>query len=372
MNKAIVSKPQRRVSQATRQAISDCDIHPAPKSMEKDIYARLDKRWRDHIAEYGAPMRSGFLNGVTYPKGQPQASRRDAFLPDGGFPGSDLAFMRKQHLDANNVQLGVMLPLRVGLGLQNQDLAAVLCRAANDWQVDDWTSQEPRLKGSVLIPYEDPVASVREIERCAGRPDFVQVEFLSRCSEPMGNRKYWPIFEAAQAAAKPIAVHAFGYGGWPVTGSGWPSYYMEDMAAHSQSMQAMVTSVVFEGVFERFPGTRLVLVEGGLAWLPSLAWRLDKLWSQMRSECPHVKRPPSEYIREHIWLTSQPIEEPQDRNQLVDVMDWIGWDKILFASDYPHWDFDDPAHVLPVKISKTQAQMFFLDNAKKLYGIDSD
>src|SRR5690606_12592456 len=161
----------------------------------------------------------------------------------------------------------------------------------------------------------------------------------------------------------------FGYGGWPVTGSGWPSYYMEDMIAHSQSMQSLVASVVLEGVFERFPGTRLVLVEGGLAWLPTLAWRLDRLWAQMRSEVPHVKRPPLEFIRDHIWRTSQPIEEPQNRSQIVDVIDWIGWDRVLFASDYPHWDFDDPAHILPVKISKEQRQSFFIENAKKLYGI---
>ena len=57
---------------------------------------------------------------------------------------------------------------------------------------------------------------------------------------------------------------------------------------------------------------------------------------------PHLKRPPSEYLREHFWFTTQPIEEPEDPDHLVEMFDWIGWDRMLFSTDYPHWDFDDP------------------------------
>ena len=62
----------------------------------------------------------------------------------------------------------------------------------------------------------------------------------------------------------------------------------------------------------------------------------------MRDEVPHVKMPPSEYIREHFWVTTQPMEEAEDPEHLIDVMNWIGLDRIMFSSDYPHWDFDDP------------------------------
>ena len=67
----------------------------------------------------------------------------------------------------------------------------------------------------------------------------------------------------------------------------------------------------------------------------------------MRSEVPHLKKKPSEYIRQHIWVTTQPMEEPEDRQHLFDTMEWIGWDRLLFASDYPHWDFDDPFRAFP-------------------------
>ena len=151
-------------------------------------------------------------------------------------------------------------------------------------------------------------------------------------------------------------MHAFGFGGNPITASGWPSYYIEEMVGHSQCQQTALASLVLEGVFERYPKLKMVMIEAGFGWAPSLAWRLDKSWERLRSEVPHVKRPPSEYIREHIWWTTQPMEDPERREHLFDVIDWIGWDKLLFATDYPHWDFDDPSRVLPPGVSRRQSR----------------
>ncbi len=193
--------------------------------------------------------------------------------------------------------------------------------------------------------------------------------FLSRTAEPLGQRKYWPIFAAAERAKLPIAVHAFGYGGFPVTGGGWPSYYIEEMVGHAQCCQALLSSLVLEGVFERFPGTRVLLIEAGIAWLPSLMWRLDKHWQRLRSETPHLKRQPSEYIREHVWLTTQPMEEPERRKHFHDMVEWIGIDRLLFATDYPHWDFDDPLWSIPVRLDESAKEALFRGNARTFYGL---
>jgi hypothetical protein len=99
-----------------------------------------------------------------------------------------------------------------------------------------------------------------------------------------------------------------------------------------------------------------------------MAWRLDSLWTQFKDEVPHLKRPPSEYIRDHFWFTTQPADEPEKAEHLRQVFDWIGWDKILFASDYPHWDYDDPAHALPIKMTEQQKRGIFLENARAVYG----
>jgi predicted TIM-barrel fold metal-dependent hydrolase len=368
MNVNVAPGKERRAATPAKQAIADCDLHPTPNTL-KELYPYLEPRWHQHLEMFGTLRRHGYQHGPAYPKGQPDAARRDAW-PEAGRPGSRLDFMQRQHLDPNNVQLGVLTTIAPHPGgYQNAEMSAVFCRAINDWQVDQWTSKDGRLKGSIMLPYEHGAGAVEEIERRAGDPNFVQVFFLSRTAEPLGQRRYWPIYEAAQAANLPVGIHAFGFGGYPITAGGWPSFYIEEMAGHSQCCQSQVTSMVLEGVFERFPKLRVVILEGGFAWLPPLAWRLDKVWNKLRAETPHLKRLPSEYIRDHIWLTTQPMEEPENSQHLHDVMEWIGWDKLLFATDYPHWDYDDPARALPIRLSEERSRDFFLNNALKLYGL---
>lgn len=370
MNMQLRPDATQASSTQVTQAIADCDIHPTRKT-PKEIYPFLEKRWQDHLETYAAHLYQGMLAGPAYPKAQPNAARRDAVPPDGGPQGSSLKFMQQQHLDPNNVALGVLCPLNPsGQGLRNQELSAALTRATNDWQVAEWTSKDSRLKASIVMPNEDGPAGAAEIRRRAGDKNFVQVLLMSRNTEPLGQRRYWPIYEAAAEAGLPVGVHAFGFGGNPITASGWPSYYIEEMVGHSQCQQSALASMVLEGVFERFPTLKVVLIESGFGWAPSLAWRLDKAWERLRSEVPHVKRPPSEYIREHVWWTTQPMEEPDNRKHLFETIDWMGWDKLLFATDYPHWDFDDPARVLPPGVGDADREAFFIGNACKVYGID--
>ncbi len=351
---------------ASRLAIADCDIHPRASSL-KVLYPWLAKRWQEHLETFGMLHRQPWEKGPAYPKAQPQASRRDAW-PPGGQPGSDLAFMAAQHLDPNNVTLGILNPLGSGQGAQNPDLSAAVTHAINEWQVAEWTSKDSRLKASVVVPYEDAAASAREIELRAGDKNFAQVLLLSRTAAPLGQRQYWPIYEAAQAAGLPIGIHAFGYGGSALTAGGWPSYYLEEMVGHAQAQQAVTASLILEGVFERFPKLKVVMIEGGVAWAAALTWRMDAQYRKLKQELPHLQRLPSEYLRSHIWFSTQPIEEPEPRSQLAEVFDWMGWDRILFAPDYQHWDFDDPAHALPIKMTEEQRRKVFLENAQAVYG----
>ena len=193
---------------------------------------------------------------------------------------------------------------------------------------------------------------------------------LSRTSEAAGRRRYWPIYEAAVEAGLPVGIHVFGYSGWPMTNSGWPSFYIEEMTEHATSAQAMVTSMIMEGMFERLPELKIVLIESGFGWLPALGWRLDKHWKRLKDEVPHLKMAPSEYIKKHFWVTTQPMEETDEPEHLIDVMNWIGLDRIMFSSDYPHWDFDDPFVALPPAIGEEQQRMIYSGNARALYRLD--
>jgi predicted TIM-barrel fold metal-dependent hydrolase len=357
--------------QNVRCGFIDCDIHPLPKSPTA-LHPYLPRRWQQHIAQYGSPGHGPHAGAGAYPLYSPSTARRDAWPPGGGPPGSDLDFMRAQHLDPNNVSLGVLLPLFGGSFSRNLELGTALCRAVNEWQIAEFVSKEPRLKASIQIPYNDPAAAVAEIERHAGNPNFAQIQLGSSTSEPIGRQRYWPIFEAAQRAMLPIGIHVGGASGHPRTGGGWPSYYVEAHYDLIHGMQAQVASMVLEGVFERYPDVRVVLIEGGFAWAPSLGWRLDRLWARMREEVPHAKRPPSEYMRQSLYFTTQPMEEPSMPEDLLLTFEQVGWDRLLFATDYPHWDFDDPEHALKIQLPVERKRLLFYDNAARLYGINSE
>ena len=348
-----------------RLSIIDGDVHTAPSGLA-DLAPFLERRWLDHMKTYGSRKRHG-STFEPYPKAAPRAMRRDAW-PEQGFPGSDLRLLQRQHLDHYGVDVGVMGPLGLsGQGEINLDLSGALARAINDWQIEVMAKPEPRLKASIVVPFEDAAASVKEIERLGADRHIAQVFMLTRSVEPLGSRRYWPIYEAAQAYDLPVGFHVFGAGGHPYTGAGWPSYYIEEGAGHSTSCMTAVTSLVMEGVFDRFPRLRTIMIEGGFGWLPALTWRLDRLFDRMRDEVPHMQRRPSEVIHQHIWLTTQPMEEPDSRAHLDQTMQWIGWDRLLFASDYPHWDFDDPFRAFPAGISEAHKRQILTANGKAVY-----
>jgi predicted TIM-barrel fold metal-dependent hydrolase len=130
-----------------------------------------------------------------------------------------------------------------------------------------------------------------------------------------------------------------------------------------------VNSLVCEGVFEKFPGLKFVAIEGGVAWLPHLMWRMDKNYKGLRDSTPWLKRLPSEYILDHIRLTTQPIEEPRRKGELLSIFQMIDAEKtLMFSSDYPHWDFDNPKVVLP-PMPRDMKVRILSGTAAELYGL---
>jgi uncharacterized protein len=355
---------------ATRQdtLLIDCDVHPRPRGIA-DLRPYLSQRVWDLLQTYGMRRRHGYVKGHPYPKTAPADGQRlDAWPDTGGPPGCDLDTLRHQLLDAYGVDIGIMNPLGPsGQGDQNRELSIALATATNHWQLAAWVDPEPRLRASIVVPYEDPDAAAAEIRRWSGDRRFAQVLLLSRTAEALGRRRYWPIYRAAVEAGLPVGIHVFGYGGYPVTNTGWASFYIEEMSEHGTACSALLTSMVLEGLFEELPALRIVMIEAGFAWLPALGWRLDKHWTHLKNEVAHLKRPPSEYLRENVYISTQPIEEPDGHGTLSDVLDWIGDERVMFASDYPHWDFDDPNYAIPRSLDKERRRRILGENAKKLY-----
>jgi predicted TIM-barrel fold metal-dependent hydrolase len=201
---------------------------------------------------------------------------------------------------------------------------------------------------------------------------MVQVLMCSGARMPYGQRFYHPIYEAAERNGLPVAIHpgseGRGISGAP-TPAGYPTRYLEWHNILPANYMAHLNSLICEGVFEKFPNLKFVAIEGGIAWIPHLMWRMDKNYKALRDTVPWLKKLPSEYIREHIYFTTQPIEEPANPEHLNQIFDMIGADHaIMYSSDYPHWDFDDPVVAL-AGIRRDLKPKILAENAMKLYGL---
>ncbi len=136
------------------------------------------------------------MKGHPYPKAHPADGQRlDAWTPEGGMPGSSLEFMRQQHLDPYGVDFGISESARaVRSGRSRTGFCQRRWRQrTNDWQLELWNKQEPRLKASLVVPYEDADASRVEIKKRSGDKRFAHVLMLSRTAEALGRPRYWPI-----------------------------------------------------------------------------------------------------------------------------------------------------------------------------------
>jgi uncharacterized protein len=348
-------------------AIIDSDVHPSTVRKWPEY---LSPRWRDYLALAGRRN----MNAFGASAGQrPYACRLDAVPADGGPPGSDPELARVQLLEEYGLTWGLLNPLDpIASGNAPVAFEVDVARASNDIIFDDWLEADERWVASINVPQEHISEAVEEIVRCREKSDrYVQIMFGNRTERPLGNPKYWPIFEVAEQYGLPIASHVglSKYHYW--TGVGAPTYYYETHSSFPLPGQATVASLIFEGVFDRFPGLKIVLAELGWEWAAPYAWRLDGTWRVQRDEVPHLQRLPSEYFRDHFWFSTQPSVEPEDPRAILglyDQFDVAGFsDHLLFATDYPHWDMDPPIEAIPRGLPRESKRKLLAGNAAALY-----
>lgn len=361
----VATSPERAGKSRTRSALIDCDLHNELHGDIEAILPYMSSRWRKHVESFGARSAAGGY----YPRFLDH--REDARPPTGRRAGSDARFTASDYLDRFNVAYGILIPLSGTTGQLNLELSAEMARAVNEWQIAEWLDVDTRYRATMAIPVEAPDLAVQEIRNRARDRRFVQVQFPGRPHEPMGRRKYWPIYEACAEYDLKVMSHAFGSYGQPTTGTGWPSFYLEEHIGPAQAIQANIMSMVVEGVFERFPTLKVVSVENGFGWLPWLTWRLDATWHLLKDEVPHLKHAPSEYVRQNVYVTTQPMEESHKPRYFLEMIEQFGdlVNHLLFASDYPHWDADAPDDSIPVQLPDDLLRKIYFDNGAKLYGL---
>jgi predicted TIM-barrel fold metal-dependent hydrolase len=246
-----------------------------------------------------------------------------------------------------------------------------LARACNEWSIERWLSRDPRLLSSIMVGSQLPDLAAAEVRRHAGNPRMVQVMLVDNpFGYGFGHPVFHPIYAAAEETGKPVAIHG-GAGGWanpPSTGGGSVNTYFETHVLWPQAIQTHLVSFIAHGVFEKYPRLRLVLVEAGSAWIPSLLWRFDVEYKGLRREVPWLKRLPSEYFAEHVWVSTQPLEMSPKREHVIELLRTMRLeDKLVYSSDYPHWDADEIDYLSTRLPSEWHDRVFF-QNACRLYG----
>lgn len=339
----------------------DADVH---QGVADSFWQRLPEPWHSMRPVSPVSWPAASLGHTGY--------RSDVHTEDGELFDRTPADVSARLLDAYAVDVAILTGNAGLLGAAahpNSAYGVNFAQAYNDWLLEEWLAHDARFRGSLMIAPLDVAASVREIERVGRQPGMVQVIMPSSSTRLFGDRHFWPIYEAAAALGLPVAIHPTGGTHLPPSAAGWPTTYLEAHTMIATEYLNHMISLASQGVFEQVPQFRFVFVEGGVATFAPMLWRLEKNWKAVRAEVPWLTRSPREYLEENFRFTTQPVEEPEDPELLRRIFrDLRGDRSILFASDWPHWDFDDPEVALR-PLPPEMLQRIMGENAVELYGL---
>lgn len=347
--------------------VVDCDVH-------------LTHRHTDELFRYlPGPVRAklGARRGASKREAYTQywdPRRLDSYGTPGLPAGSEPDLVRKQLFGDARVDLAVILAqTRCTL---DPELNAVLCRASNAWLADTWLGEwndGDRFYGSINVPMDNVPAAVREIEEWADHPLYKQVLIGHFSDRPLGHPMYEPVWEAAARHGLPVAMH-FSVNAADALGATPVGRFQRHVDYHSIGFSitysAHLLSWLCSGLFDRHPNLRFVLVEGGFLWHHAMLARLARHWDAFREEVPVRGSDPMRYLREHVRFTTQPVEESENPRDVARVLAHSNAGEVLmFSSDYPHFDFDDPQRALPPGLSRDLRRRIMSDNAIEFYDL---
>jgi predicted TIM-barrel fold metal-dependent hydrolase len=310
---------------------------------------------------------------------EPYCSRRGALLPSdgldtsmggrlGGLEDSDLP-KRLEDMDREGIGLSVLFPTGSFslVTFVESDYAVAYARAYNDF-VSEVCKQSPRLKAVALLPFQDVKSAIEELYRATTKLELVAIAVATQgMKDHLGSQKFWPLYDEMQRLNVPLCVHNRRQG--PLGENRFDSFlYMHTIGRPVETF-IQFAGLIYGGVMERFQKLRIAFLECGAGWVPYWMERMDEEWEKRgKIEARLCKRKPSEYvIHGNCFFATEPEEE-----MLPYVIERIGDDKIVFASDYPHWDGIFPHVVSTIRerkdLSEGAKDKILGGNAKRFYG----
>src|SRR5262249_48300994 len=278
----------------------------------------------------------------------------------------------EEALDTGGMSLAVLFPT-LGLTmpfLRDAEWAGVLSRAYNTMLYEEVTSQSARLKGVALLPLQDPMAAARELERAVGELGFVGAMVSADSYYLLGHARFDPIYATAQRLGVPICVHAAG-ADMGVSGSEpFPKFIQAHPVSHAFAQMRQFTSMIFDGVPVRFPDLTVAFLEAGSGWIPYFLQRMDEEWEKRgHTEARLLTEEPTAIVKRHKIYFSCEADEPL----LPQALQWVGADRIVYASDFPHRAHSYPKSLKELQgrgdLSAVQKRGVLAGNARALYGL---
>ncbi len=315
------------------QPVIDSELHPLVPSLEA-LFPYLDETWRHRLgeSEFSLPPSSPHP-GVELEGSAPAAGWEPEAVAAELPPSLTCALLVPSHAMATAAWL-------------NPTMSQVFASAVNDYLLDRWLPVDRRMRLAIAVAPHDGASAAAEIRRLGERPEVAAV-CLPLQATSMGQRSYHPIYEAAHDLGLPVVVHPGGAEGMAVgparLGGVGPRTPEESFTLLPQVAMSNVASLVYDGVFQRFPRLRVCFAGFGFAWLPPLLWRADAEWRGLRVETPWLTEPPSHYIAEHIRVVADAASELSPGAQRV--VEMLPASLLMYGSDRPFGN-DEGAQLL--------------------------
>ncbi|MFZ8953850.1 MAG: amidohydrolase family protein [Burkholderiaceae bacterium] len=283
----------------------------------------------------------------------------------------DLDELRIAHMDASGIDIQVLALTSPGAQIMDRETAVSFIPNANDELAEAIKRHPTRFAGMVALAPQDPAASAKELQRCADLYGMRSAVINSHTQgEYLSDKKFWPIFEAAEALNMPIYLHP----------NSLPAQMIDpfieaglDGAIYGFGVETGLHAlrIITSGVFDQFPNLKMVLGHMGEA-LPFWAYRLDYMHNatvrSKRYEAIHpTKRKPSEYLKENFYITNSGVAWGP---ALQFTQAFMGTDRVLYAMDYPYQYLPEEVDMLEqVDMTPEVKRQFFQDNAVKVFDL---
>ena len=259
----------------------------------------------------------------------------------------------------------------------DNDFRLECIRAFNDFQIDEYSDPYPgRFITLAVVPLWDVDAAVAEVHRMKKRGIHgLSFAFPHQFQYPHVADPYWdPFWEAAQEADLPVNFH-IGSGGsmgvWqpPFKGHDAMTRLAENSTSGISANTQVMTVMLFSGALQKFPRLQIVSAESGLGWVPYLLETADHQWGQQKLQRVGMEMKPSDYFRRQCYVTFW------FEVMGLKLRDYIGVDRIMWESDYPHptctWpDSQDYIERGLAEVTEDERQQILVDNAVKLYHLE--